>query len=200
MVGIPAPPPNPFSTDALSPEDAARYLTRIGLDSEAYLSGKPSLSQLSALQLAHLEHVPKDTSPLHVPADHWSSSTDPDTPIQLASAPYGMPEGSTRAAFDRIVQEHKGAFCFVANAVFATLLRTLGYRVSECATRCYKYLGQDPRVHAQGYLWGTLTHEILLVDWQEEQDSAGGSESVSLKFRPEYVCQATEVLPCHCML
>lgn len=52
-----------------------------------------------------------------------------------------------------------GAFCFSINAVFASLLRTLGFRVSETVSRSYKNLGEDPLKHADGYKWGTLTHE-----------------------------------------
>lgn len=55
------------------------------------------------------------------------------------------------------------------NGVFATLLRTLGYRVSELGSRAYKALGNDPTKHEAGWLWGTITHEVLVVDWPESK-------------------------------
>lgn len=55
--------------------------------------------------------------------------------------------------------------------MFATLLRSLGFRVSEVVARCYKNLGQNPVTHPEGYKWGTFTHELLVVDWPKAEGS-----------------------------
>jgi len=80
-------------------------------------------------------------------------------------------------------------------AVFATLLRTLGFRVSETVTRCYKNLGENPETHPEGYKWGTFTHELLIADWPASNgdryivDGAWGPWACNapLKLADEYV-------------
>lgn len=69
------PPPNTFSEAKLSQEDAAAYLQRIALPTSLLSEQQPSFEQLSRLQLSHLEHVPKDTTPLHVSEDQVSRNT-----------------------------------------------------------------------------------------------------------------------------
>lgn len=32
--------------------------------------------------------------------------------------------------------------------------------------RCYQCLGKDPRVHEESFKWGTLSHEVLVCDWE----------------------------------
>ncbi|KAJ7213253.1 arylamine N-acetyltransferase 1 [Mycena rebaudengoi] len=154
-------PRDPFVQAKLSKTDAAAYLARLKLSS-TLLDSSPSLSLLSTVFLSHLEQVPKDTSPLHVPEGQW---TGPSTPIKLGSAFSNMPEGVS--AFDRIVHDNKGAFCFSVNPTFASLLRSLGFDVSEVVGRTFKSLGNDPRTHPDGWKWGMFTHELLVVGWAE---------------------------------
>ncbi|KAK4053166.1 hypothetical protein OIV83_001901 [Microbotryomycetes sp. JL201] len=154
-------PPNPFTDAALSDEAVRQYLARIKVDLE-WIRRPPSLELLAELQLKHLENVPKDTTSLHVKEDEWNGSRA----ITMASAWGGMPQPGD-AAFERIVTQHRGAFCFTTNSLFARLLRSFGFRVSECVSRCYKALGNDPRVHPEGWIWGSITHELLFVDWPE---------------------------------
>lgn len=161
MANLPAPNslPHYTATYALTPSLAASYLERLLL-SPTLLSSPPTLSLLSTVLLAHHEQVPKDTSPLHVPESDWQSPT----PIILGSSFGGMPVGVD--AYEGIVRKHRGAFCFGLNPSFASLLRTLGYRVSEMVARCYQALGNDPRTHELGWKWGTWSHEVLVVDWE----------------------------------
>lgn len=147
----------------LSQSDAEAYLRRLKLD-PVLVQQSASLELLSTILLAHHEQVPKDTSPLHVPESHWTGSY----PIVLGSSFQQMPLGSL--AFSRIVDENKGAFCFALNPVFASLLRVWGFRVSELVARCYQCLGQDPRVHEESWKWGTLSHEVLVCDWEGSQE------------------------------
>lgn len=134
-------PPNPFTDAALSSEQASAYLQRIGIDPAPLLHPSPrapSFELLSLLQLKHLESVPKDTTSLHVREDEWREAGK----ICMASAWNGMPQPGD-AAYERIVTQHRGAFCFTTNSLFARLLRSFGFRVSEVVSRCYKVLGNS---------------------------------------------------------
>jgi PAS domain-containing protein len=152
-------PPDPYAMAKMNKAEAGAYLERIKLPS-TLLDSPPSLSLLSSLFLSQLEHIPKDTSPLHVPEAQW---TGPSTPIKLGSAFTNMPLGVS--CFDRIVHEHKGAFCFSINASFASFLRYFGFTVSELVGRSFKSLGNDPLTHPDGWKWGTLTHQLLVASW-----------------------------------
>ncbi|KAJ7695849.1 arylamine N-acetyltransferase 1 [Mycena olivaceomarginata] len=122
-------PADPYAQAKLNRADAGAYLERIKLPA-TLLDSPPSLSLLSTLFLSHLEEIPKDTSPLHVPEEQWDG---PSTPIKLSSAFTNMPLGAS--AFDRIVHENKGAFCFSINASFASFLRYFGFTISELVGR-----------------------------------------------------------------
>ncbi|GAA5992485.1 hypothetical protein JCM10908_000843 [Rhodotorula pacifica] len=157
-------PLDPWKQVTLTREQAAAYLERIQLPPST-LSSPPSLSLLSQLLQSQLENIPKDTTPMHVSEAQWSSSTDEDDdePIKLTSALDNMPEGTI--AFDRIVTQHKGAFCFAVNPTFSAFLRAFGFRVSELVGRTFKNLNNDPLTHADGWKWGTYTHGFEVVDW-----------------------------------
>ncbi|GAA6020047.1 hypothetical protein JCM11491_004909 [Sporobolomyces phaffii] len=153
-------PLDPFHQAVLTPEQTSLYLERIQL-AQSTAAERPSLALLSKLLLAQLEHIPKDTSPLHVAEPEWRAGP---SAIKLGTAFTNMPEGVS--AFDRIVRERKGAFCFAINATFSAFLRAFGFRVSELVGRTFKSLGNDPLTHPDGWKWGTMTHEIMLADWE----------------------------------
>ncbi|KAK7053740.1 peptidase-S9 domain-containing protein, partial [Favolaschia claudopus] len=157
-------PPDPYVQAKLTRTEAEAYLQRLRLPS-SLLDSAPSLSLLSTLFLSHLEWIPKDTSPLHVPEAQWKG---PSTPIKLSSAFTNMPLGAS--AYDRIIHESKGAFCFSINATFAGFLRYFGFTISELVGRSFKSLGNDPTVHPDGWRWGTLTHQLLVAGWPESPD------------------------------
>ncbi|GAA5967373.1 hypothetical protein JCM21900_000349 [Sporobolomyces salmonicolor] len=157
MDGIPL---DPYVQQVFSKEDAELYLDRICLP-RSTLEQQASAELLETLMLAQLEHIPKDTSPLHVPEKQWDR---PNTPIKLGSAFTGMPESVS--SFDRIVKCRKGAFCFAINASFSAFLRVFGFRISELVGRTFKSLGNDPLTHADGWKWGTMTHELMVADWE----------------------------------
>ncbi|GAA6020037.1 hypothetical protein JCM11491_004906 [Sporobolomyces phaffii] len=157
MDGIPL---DPYEQQVLTREQASLYLDRIGLAQSA-MNEPPSLSLLSRLLLAQVEQVPLDTSALHVTESQW---TAPPSRIKLSSALADMPEGL--ASFDRVVHRRRGAFCFGINATFSAFLRSFGFRVSEIVSRAFKSLGIDPLTHPDGWKWGTLTHQVMVVDWE----------------------------------
>ncbi|KAJ6615460.1 hypothetical protein B0H10DRAFT_1801372 [Mycena sp. CBHHK59/15] len=157
-------PPDPFAQPKLSRPEAAAYLERIKLP-PTLLDSPPSLDLLSALFLSNLEQIPKDTTPLHVPEEQWAGSS---TPIKLSSAFTNMPLGVS--AFDRIVHENKGAFCFSINATLAAFLRYFDFVVSELVGRSFKSHDNDPTTHPDGWKWGTFTHQLLVVGWPASAD------------------------------
>ncbi|KAF8178605.1 arylamine N-acetyltransferase 1 [Mycena galopus ATCC 62051] len=149
-----------FATDALKSDQVAAYLARIELPASLTESA-PSLELLSKIYLAHHYHVPKDTTVMHVPAKAWNG---PSQPIVLQSALYSMPLRT--AAFERIVTHHAGGYCWANNPTFAALLRGLGFRVSEAATKVFKnWANLDPTDTVVKDKWGTITHVVLVVDW-----------------------------------
>jgi hypothetical protein len=154
-------PLDPWKQVALTREQAVEYLERIQLPSST-VSEPPSLELLSKLLQSQLENVPKDTTPMHVSESQWTSQ-DEHEPIKLTSALTNMPEGTI--AFDRIVKQHKGAFCFAVNPTFSAFLRVFGFRVSELVGRTFKNLNNDPLTHPDGWKWGTFTHGFEVVDW-----------------------------------
>lgn len=97
---------DPYAQANFTKEQVELYLERIALPKDLVHS-PPSLELLTTLMVSHLEHVAKDTSPLHVPEEQWDG---PSTPIKLSSAFTNMPEST--GAFDRVVRQRKGAFCF----------------------------------------------------------------------------------------
>ncbi|GAA6037051.1 hypothetical protein JCM8097_005526 [Rhodosporidiobolus ruineniae] len=158
-------PLDPFVATAMSRDNALLYLDRIALPAST-LDEKPSEELLRRLMVSQLENIAKDTGPMHVPEEQWEG---PNTPIKLSSNLVGgMPESV--GSFDRIVRQKKGAFCFAVNALFASFLRAFGFRVSELVGRTFKSLGNDPLTHADGWKWGTFTHELMVADWEGSED------------------------------
>mgnify|MGYP001567010543 CR=1 FL=1 len=138
-------------------------LTRPGLNlPTSLLAARPSLDLLRQLELAQLLSVPFESTILHVPSSAWTE--DPDRAIQLGESGESVALGE--AAFDRIVRERKGGYCFSLNSVFAALLRHW-FRVSDVAARVYGHLDQDPA--AKGWSWAPTSHHVLIAGWDGEE-------------------------------
>ncbi|KAI5476695.1 hypothetical protein MNV49_007409 [Pseudohyphozyma bogoriensis] len=148
------------SVGKLNHSDSAAYLARIGLSSEL-LASPASLDLLRTLQYAHLTSVPFESTRLHVKDEHWSS---PDVEVKLRGGD-GFELG--RKAYDRIVKQRRGGYCFVLNSTFAALLRNW-FVVSELAGMIYMPNKQDPAV--AGWIWGPTQHQVLAVGWPGERD------------------------------
>jgi len=83
-----------------------KYLARIG-----YKGGlEPSAVNLAALQKAHLMSVPYENLDLYF---HIETTL-------------ALPE-----VYDKIVNRHRGGYCFELNGLFGWLLRQLGYKTEE---------------------------------------------------------------------
>jgi len=85
--------------------DTKAYLDRIGYRGRI----RPSLDVLSRLQRKHLFSVPFENLDIHL-----------GRPIVL----------NENAFYDKIIERHRGGFCYELNGLFATLLDELGFRVS----------------------------------------------------------------------
>lgn len=84
--------------------DAAAYLKRMNYSGPL----TPNADTLRQLQVAHLLAVPFENLSIHV-----------GEPIVLSDA----------ALFNKIVDHHRGGFCYELNGLFAWLLRELGFEV-----------------------------------------------------------------------
>lgn len=106
-------------------EQIEKYYNRIQLPEALRLytvseaSPKASLSYLSVLQRYHLTNIPFENLSLHY---SWSRhiSIHPD------------------ALFQKIIESTgRGGYCMELNAIFASLLRSLGYKLYASGARVY---------------------------------------------------------------
>ena len=118
----------------------AAYLNRLGLDAE-----HPSVEALTRLHRAHVERIPYETFWIHL-GQQWGID-----PV----------ETTLRAATTR-----RGGYCFQLNGAFATLLRSLGYRVSINVAGVHEATGPDA---------STLrNHAAVIVDGLASESNPGG--------------------------
>ncbi|MCX4745013.1 arylamine N-acetyltransferase [Kitasatospora sp. NBC_01287] len=108
------------------------YLARIG----AARPAAPDLAGLRALQQAHLARVPFENLSVRL-----------GEPIVLE------PDALVAKLLDR----HRGGFCYELNGAFAALLGALGYRVELLAARVFGDNGPGP-------LFGHLALRVLLAE------------------------------------
>lgn len=110
--------------------NTAAYLNRIGLSHQ----GAPSTELLGALHEAHQLAVPFENLDIHrgVPI-----SLDPD------------------AIYAKIVEQHRGGFCYELNGLFAMLLDSLGFKVTLLSARVSR---------ADGSFGPEFDHLVLRVD------------------------------------
>jgi N-hydroxyarylamine O-acetyltransferase len=100
----------------LSPE---QYLRRIGLSPDRV--NTPDIATLSELHRAHVTSVPFET---------FSINGDPHSSQAGGGVDLSMP-----SLYRKIVDSHRGGFCFELNGVFGWLLQSLGYDVTRIAAR-----------------------------------------------------------------
>jgi N-hydroxyarylamine O-acetyltransferase len=101
---------------ALSTE---QYLDRIGLPTD--WDATPDLVTLSKLQRAHVTSVPFET--LSITGDPHSSRAGGGVHLSIPSL------------YRKIVEDHRGGFCFELNGAFGWLLCSLGFDVTRIAAR-----------------------------------------------------------------
>lgn len=108
-----------------TPEEVNQYYDRLHIPQEqrisdvGQLSLEDALEHLATLQRHHLAWVPFENLALHY--SRWR---------QISLHPDDL--------FKKIVQSPgRGGYCMENNALFAALLRTLGYRIRSCGARTY---------------------------------------------------------------
>jgi N-hydroxyarylamine O-acetyltransferase len=116
-----------------------RYLDRIG-------AGRPvraDAGALAELQLRHLRSVPFENLSIHL-----------GEPIVLEEA----------VLVDKLVERHRGGFCYELNGAFAALLAALGYQVTLLGARVHTPDGLGPPFDHLALRVDTYTTESWLVD------------------------------------
>ena len=96
----------------------SRYFDRIGYTG----SIAPTLATLEALQLAHLYHVPYENLDI------------------IRGIPISL---NVDDVYKKVVTEGRGGYCFELNALFAWLLRELGFKVEDYLAR---FLLDEPAI------------------------------------------------------
>src|SRR6266480_738247 len=114
--------------------DIAKYLERINYHD----SLEPTLPTLQALHEAHL---------LAVPFENLDISLGREIVLDEASL------------WTKIVEHHRGGFCYELNGLFALLLRALGFRVDLLSAAV---------AHATGGFGPEFDHLTLLVHLEED--------------------------------
>ncbi|MEZ6038139.1 MAG: arylamine N-acetyltransferase [Planctomycetota bacterium] len=104
-------PEAPFA----SPEQLARYLTRVHVDAAATTAG-PTAALLATLHEAHLRAIPFENLEIHL-----------GRPMRI----------EPDALFEDLVDRHRGGYCFQMNELLALVLTALGYRVERFAARVW---------------------------------------------------------------
>jgi N-hydroxyarylamine O-acetyltransferase len=97
--------------------DTTKYLQRLNYTGLT----EPTAETLRQLQVAHLQTVPFENLSIH------SSE-----PIVL----------NDEALFEKIVERHRGGFCYELNGLFASLLRQLGFNVTMLSARVANNKGE----------------------------------------------------------
>lgn len=119
--------------------DVGAYLARIGIGE----AGAPSAAFLDELVLAHQTHVPFEN------LDIFEKGLVPS--LGIASL------------FEKVVARNRGGYCFELNALFAALLKQLGYDVRPCMGRVLLHPDPHPLIrHRSNFV--TIDHARYLVD------------------------------------
>lgn len=100
----------PTTTEALTAEEAAAYLRRIGVPAPE----APTFAALASLHRAHLLTVPFENFDIGL-----------GRPIRL----------DRTSLWSKIVDERRGGYCYELNGLFGLLLRRLGYAVDLVSAR-----------------------------------------------------------------
>jgi len=116
----------------LGPGQLWAYLQRLGLER----SERPSLPFLTKLQRRHLLRVPFENLDIF-----WGNPIPLDVP----------------RAFRKVMELRRGGFCYELNALFASLLQTLGFQVSLLSARVWRKVE-----HSWGPEFDHLTLAVML--------------------------------------
>jgi N-hydroxyarylamine O-acetyltransferase len=135
----------------LTADFVSQYLQRIH-----YIDSlEPTINTLNQLQIAHLYSVPFENLSIHL-----------QQPIQL----------NYSSLADKIIQQHRGGFCYELNGLFSLLLQHLGFKVTLLSAQVAREDG------AFGREFGHLTLLIQDVDNWLVDVGFGDSFIYPLKF------------------
>ncbi|PLW50214.1 hypothetical protein PCANC_12744 [Puccinia coronata f. sp. avenae] len=141
------------------------YLKRIGLERDG-ISSLTASERLKTLHLNHILNIPFDTTAIHLPAKWWASESAETDRVDLDHKNNRIhPElvsVDCDVAFNNIIRERRGGYCWSLNSCFARLLLSLGFQVSQLPARVFYYRNQNPET--TGYAWTPLCHTCLTVD------------------------------------
>ena len=143
--------------------DLERYLRRINYEGDL----TPTLSVLQKLQRTHLLHVPFENLDIHF-----------NRPIEL----------DLKKIYKKIVEDHRGGFCYELNGLFFKLLKTIGFKVKRISARVFdekRGLGQEfdhlaiiARIEGKDYLtdvgFGEFTFHPLQIELNTNQEDDAG--------------------------
>lgn len=139
--------PTITNVEKLTPEQLKAYLTRIGLNSQQVL--QPDYATLALLHEAHTLNVPFEDLSLHLDLTHNTSK-----PLDI----------SMDNVFKKIVEDHRGGYCYEMNKLFAAALATLGFTVySHKASVIWGFEGPK-RAPAHRMLTIDIKGELFLAD------------------------------------
>lgn len=111
------------------------YIKRLELNN-SYFEHKPDKDLLDALQYAHVTKVPYENLDI------------------LDNIPLKLDEASL---YKKIVEDHRGGYCFEVNALLEHLLKALGYKTTNCFAR---YLRGEDKIPMR-------RHRVIMADSDE---------------------------------
>ena len=124
-------PGSPFVTALVSPSSAALHSPE-RVHSERFDSASCTCGPV---EWSLFPHHPRQRPRLY--ASRYAILGAQSTMFRLATITHNECHLKGGEARTRIVEHGAGGFCFATNATFAQGLRGMGFRVSECVTRCY---------------------------------------------------------------
>lgn len=157
-----------MATDSLDASSVDAYLDRIGVDPDGVTD--PDYETLARLQAAHVQHVPFENlaivgHPHRDPRDADPEGTTAASDADAASRSF-LGDGvalDVDALYEKLVERHRGGYCFELNGLFHALLAALGYDVDRVAARVVGRDG-DARPPANHHANVVHLHRPFVVD------------------------------------
>ncbi|KAH7113990.1 hypothetical protein B0J13DRAFT_574029 [Dactylonectria estremocensis] len=156
---------------SLPAEKVIAYLQHLGISrvkpDQAELP-KPTFALLREMQQRHHDKIPFESVSVHVRKNDEYQDSDP-IPYQQGK---GNIDISPDALYNKIVTRGMGGYCFELNGLFAMVLRSLGYTITNHAGRVYMFQGKIPE--DEGWSWSALSHQTTHVHFTEDEVSGEG--------------------------
>lgn len=102
----------------LSPTETDAYLRRIGITA-SQLEPLSKNEALREVHVAHLLHIPFDTTSVQLPANWWTGP--PETPVVVqpngcSVTPAELVSVDADESFERVIKQRRGGYCFNLNS------------------------------------------------------------------------------------